>query len=205
MITLYGRANSANVQKVTWCLAEMGIDYTRIDVGGVFGQVQTPEYQAMNPNSRVPTYVEDDFILWESNAILRYLGQRHRLFMPFLLRNRAIMQQWLDWQQTTLMPAITPVFWGLVRTKPEDRDQKAIDAGITATTAAMVILDNALKDTLYIAGDEISLADFALGIITYRYLELVKDAPALPNVHRWYGLLKTRPAFETHVLNIGLT
>jgi glutathione S-transferase len=205
MITLYGRANSANVQKVTWCLTEMGVDYTRKDVGGVFGQVQTPEYKAMNPNSRVPTYVEDDFILWESNAILRYLGQRHRKFMPMLLQNRAIMQQWLDWQQTTLMPAITPVFWGLVRTKPEDRDIKAIEAGVIATTDAMQILNDALAVTLYIAGDTISLADFALGIITYRYFELVKDAPALPHVHRWYNLLKERPAFQTQVLNIGLT
>lgn len=205
MITLYGRANSANVQKVTWCLAEMEVAYNRVDVGGAFGQVQTPEYKAMNPNARVPTYVEDDFILWESNAILRYLGQRHRKFMPLLLRNRAIMQQWLDWQQTTLMPAISPVFWGLVRTPVENRDQKAINDGIIATTAAMVILDQALKSTLYIAGDTLSLADFALGIMAYRYFELVKDAPALPHVRRWYNLLKERPAFQTHVLNIGLT
>ena len=169
MITLYGRANSANVQKVTWCLAEMNIAYNRIDVGGAFGQVQTPEYKAMNPNSRVPTYVEDDFILWESNAILRYLGQRHRKFMPILLRNRAIMQQWMDWQQTTMMPAITPVFWGLIRTAPENRNMQAINDGIIATTATMQILNDALTNTLYVAGDKISLADFALAVYDRRF------------------------------------
>ena len=73
-LTIWGRANSVNVQKVLWCLAELDIPYTRIDAGMAFGKNDTPEYLAINPNGRVPTLVDGDYVLWESNSIMRYLN-----------------------------------------------------------------------------------------------------------------------------------
>jgi glutathione S-transferase len=72
MLNVWGRNNSVNVQKVLWCCDEMGLAYERIDAGGAFGVVNTPQYRALNPNGLVPTIEDGAFVLWESNAIVRY-------------------------------------------------------------------------------------------------------------------------------------
>ena len=75
MITVWGRATSGNVQMVMWAIAELGLDHKRLDVGGKFGGNDTPEYRAMNPNGLVPVIQDGDGpFLWESAAIVRYLG-----------------------------------------------------------------------------------------------------------------------------------
>jgi glutathione S-transferase len=75
-ITIWGRANSVNVQKVLWCLSELDLAYERIDAGMAFGRNCDPEYLAMNPNARVPTLVDGDYVLWESHSIMRLSGAR---------------------------------------------------------------------------------------------------------------------------------
>ncbi|WP_238298379.1 glutathione S-transferase N-terminal domain-containing protein, partial [Methylobacterium soli] len=77
MRKLWGRANSVNVQKALWALDELGLAYERIEAGGAHGVVGDAAYRALNPNGLVPTLQEDDFVLWESNAILRYLAEAY--------------------------------------------------------------------------------------------------------------------------------
>ena len=77
MLKLWGRVNSINVQKVLWALEELKVPYERTDAGMAFGVVNEPFYKKMNPNSRVPTIDDDGFVLWESNAIVRYLAAKH--------------------------------------------------------------------------------------------------------------------------------
>ena len=78
MIKIWGRNTSSNVQKAMWAVGELGLEHTRIDVGGAFGKNKEPAYLAMNPNGLVPTLEEDDgFTLWESNSIVRYLAGKH--------------------------------------------------------------------------------------------------------------------------------
>ncbi len=72
-LTIWGRANSVNVQKVLWCLTELDLAYERIDAGMQFGKNNEAAYLAMNPNGRVPTLVDGDYVLWESNSVMRYL------------------------------------------------------------------------------------------------------------------------------------
>jgi len=81
-IRIWGRANSVNVQKVLWCLRELDLSYERIDAGMAFGRNREPEYLAMNPNGRVPTLVDGDVVLWESNSIMRYLVLAYREGSP---------------------------------------------------------------------------------------------------------------------------
>jgi glutathione S-transferase len=128
-ITIWGRANSVNVQKVLWCLSELDLAYERIDAGMAFGRNHEPEYLAMNPNARVPTLVDGDYVLWESHSIMRYLVLAHRpdsTIYPQAPKRRAGVDRWLDWVLSTVQPADRPVFWGLVRTPPEQRDMVAI-------------------------------------------------------------------------------
>jgi glutathione S-transferase len=79
MLKIWGRTNSINVQKVLWRCGELNINYERIDAGLQFGVNNTPEYKAMNPNALVPTINDDGLILWESQAIVRYLARKHGL------------------------------------------------------------------------------------------------------------------------------
>ncbi|MDQ9387904.1 glutathione S-transferase, partial [Serratia marcescens] len=124
MLTIWGRENSNNVRKVLWCAAELGLSYTHINAGGAFGKVNEESYRALNPNGLVPLLQDDDFVLWESNTIVRYLAAKFgdATFYPQDLQARAAAEKWMDWTTSTIVPAFTIVFWGLIRTAPELRD-----------------------------------------------------------------------------------
>ena len=204
---IWGRTTSSNVQKVMWGIGEMGVACERIDVGGSFGKNREPAYLAMNPNGLVPTLEEDDgFILWESNSILRYLAAKHQaaVLEPKDQRTRALAHKWMDWQLSVLGPAITPVFWGMVRTPPEKRDQAAIDAGKKKTADAVKMLDDQLGKSKFLAGDAFSYGDIPAGIMVRRYRDLVPERPRFDNVERWYAAIAARPAFDQHVTKIPL-
>ena len=207
MLTIHGRTNSSNVQKVLWALREMDVPFERRDAGGAFGVVDTPEYKAMNPNSRVPTMEEDGFVLWESNAIVRYLAGRHGAgsLCPADARVRADADRWMDWQQTTVAPQITPIFWNLVRTPEPDRNPAAIEAGRLGMIPLMQIMDRRLADRNYMVGDSLTMADIPLGVMVYRWLTLIDDRPAMANLEGWYARICERPSFRTTVLDIPLT
>lgn len=206
MIKIWGRNTSSNVQKAMWAVGEIGIAYERIDIGGAFGKNREPAYLAMNPNGLIPTLEEEDgFLLWESNSIARYLAAKHRSAIePADLRARALAHQWMDWQLSVVNPAITPVFWGLVRTPPEKRDHAAIDAGKAKTTEAMKMLDARLGKTRFVAGDAFSYGDIPVGVMARRFRDLVPERPQLDHLERWYAEIAARPAFQEHVSGIKL-
>ena len=208
MLKIWGRNTSSNVQKVLWALGEMQLPFDRIDVGGAFGKTKEATYLAMNPNSLVPTLEEEDgFTLWESNSIIRYLAARYAnpALEPANLRTRALAHKWMDWQLSVMAPAITPVFWGLIRTPPEQRDAKAIATGKEKTIAAARIMDAQLGNTAYLAGDEFSYGDIPVGIMIYRYVQLIPERPATPNLDRWYAAISSRAAFKSQVAVVPLS
>lgn len=208
VIKIWGRKTSSNVQKVMWAVGELGLPHERIDVGGPFGKNREPAYLAMNPNGLVPTLEEEDgFLLWESNTIVRYLAAKYKstILEPAELKMCALAQKWMDWQLSVCGPAITPVFWGLIRTAPEKRDHAAIEAGKKNTTAAIEMMDAQLAKTAYLAGDGFSYGDIPVGIMAYRYRQLVPDRPPLPHFERWYAALSERKAFKDHVAAVPLS
>ena len=208
MLKIWGRNTSSNVQKVIWALAEMRLPFERMDVGGAFGKTKDPFYLAMNPNSLVPTLEEEDgFTMWESNSIVRYLAGKHgnRTLEPADLKTRARAQMWMDWQLSVMSPAITPVFWGLIRTAPEKRDPTAIEAGKEKTVTAAKIMDAQLGKTKFMAGDEFSYGDIPVGIMIYRYMQLIPERPATPNLDRWYAAISGRAAFKEQIAVVPLS
>jgi glutathione S-transferase len=207
MLKIWGRNTSSNVQKVMWAIGEMNLPYQRIDIGGPFGKNREPAYLAMNPNGLVPTLEEEDgWLLWESNSIVRYLAAKHqsRVLEPADPRVRARAHQWMDWQLSVLGPAIHGLFWGLVRTPPEKRNHAEIAESKERTTKAMAILDAQLAKTKYVASDEFSYGDIPVGIVTYRFVNLAPDRPAMPNLDRWYAAISSRKPFQEHVGAIPL-
>lgn len=200
MITLWGRANSINVQKVIWALAELEMTYTRIDAGMQFGVVNTPEFLAMNPNGLVPVLRDGDFTIWESHAILRYLATKDpqsRLLSKDPAQ-AARADQWLEWYGSTLWPNMRPVFWNLVRTAPEQRDMVAVGQGVAGLGKNMLLLDQHLQTRPYVAGKTFSLGDIPLALIAYRWYAMDIERPAVQAVNAWFERVSSRPAFQAH-------
>ena len=207
MIKIWGRNTSSNVQKVMWAIGEIGLPHERIDIGGPFGRNREPAYLAMNPNGLVPTLEEDDgFLLWESNAIVRYLAAKHRagVLEPADLRAQARANAWMDWQLSVLGPAITPCFIGLVRTPPEKRDYAAIEESKKKTTEAIAILDAELAKSAFVAGDAFSYGDIPSAVMANRYRQLVPERPAFRNFERWFAAIAARQAFKDQVAAVAL-
>jgi glutathione S-transferase len=206
MLRLWGRLSSINVQKVLWTLDEIGTPFERIEAGGRFGVVATPEYKRMNPNSLVPVIEDDGFVLWESNAIVRYLAAMHAegTLWPRDLRLRADIDRWMDWQATTCTPAMRDAFWQLVRTPPEKRDAAAVEASRAATEKVMAILEAHMAGRAYVAEDSFSPADIVLGCAVHRWLNLPLPREPRPNLERWYATLKARPG-AARVLSLPVT
>jgi glutathione S-transferase len=206
MLKIWGRKNSANVQKAMWAVGELGLPHERIDIGGAFGKNREPPYLALNPNGLVPTLQDGDLVVWEANTIVRHLAREHGqgTLEPADRKARARASQWMDWQLSVLGPAIHATFWGLVRTPPEKRDLAAIETSIKKTTAAITILDAQLATTAYVAGDQFSMGDIPVGVFGYRFHALVKDRPPLPHFERWFAAIAARPAFQDHILAMPL-
>lgn len=207
-LQIWGRANSVNVQKLLWCCDELGLEFERIDAGLQFGRIDTPAYHRLNPNRRIPTLVDGDFVLWESHAIIRYLtlkqsqaSDRGLPLYPSHPANRASIERWLDWALGTLQPVERVLFQGMVRTPEPERDMAAISAAATAAGNLWHILDQHLTHGgNFIDGDDFTLADLVLGTYARRWFGVVvNDRPALERLERWYDQIATRRGFLTHV------
>lgn len=202
MLKIWGRVNSTNVKKVMWVVGELGIAHERIDAGGQFGLVGEPAYKAMNPNGKVPTIEDDGFVLWESNAIVRYLAAKHDTggLYPADLKARADAERWMDWTTASFAPPFTNVFLPLVRFAPEKRDPAAIAAAAVDCGKLLAIVDQALADRPFLGGDRLTVGDIPLGCAAYGYFNLPIERPSLPNVEAWYKRLTERKAYQDAVM-----
>ncbi|MBW8727513.1 MAG: glutathione S-transferase family protein [Inquilinus limosus] len=202
-LRLWGRVNSVNVQKVLWCLQELDLPYERIDAGMQFGLNTEPAYLAMNPNGKVPLLADGDYVLWESNAIIRYLARQYgeggTLYPPDP-KIRGGIDRWLDWSLSTLQPAERPVFWGLVRTPPAERDMAAIREAADAVAALWGIVDRHLAGRRFLEGEVFTLADIVLGAYARRWFGIEGMAkPELPQLQRWHARLAEREGYRRFV------
>ncbi len=195
MLKILGRLSSINVQKVVWCADELGLKYERSDVGGTFGGNKTAEYLALNPNGLVPTIDEDGFILYESNAIVRYLAGTYSkgTLLPDDPRRRADVDRWMEWLSTSLVPAMRDAFWQLIRTPEEKRDRAVVEKSRADCERLMVILDAQLAGRDYVTDNGFTTADIVVGCAAHRWLHLPLERTPRPNVERWYTRLKSRP------------
>ena len=198
MLKIWGRSSSVNVQKVLWAVRELALPHTTEQVGGQFGGLDTPEYGTMNPNRKVPVIDDGGLILWESNAIVRYLAARYSegTLWPADIAQRAQADRWMDWAATEWQPAIVPGFLGLIRTPEDKRDHTAIEASVNKSNQLGLILENALQGQEYIVGSHLTMADIILGCVAHRWLNMPIERPDTPAMHTWYRRLMMRPATQ---------
>ena len=202
MLQLWGNADSVNVQKIMWCCEELGLAYRRIDAGRHFGVVNTPDFRRLNPNGLVPTIDDEGFVLWESNAILRYLAAKHGsgTLWPTDVAQRARADRWMDWANSTLWPTMVPLFRAFMRTPESQRNAVAIELDRLKTIEVLRVLDGQLAETEFVGGDTFTMGDIAVGCAVWRWIALPIERPALPNLQRWFDSLATRPAYRRVVM-----
>ena len=203
MLKIWGRVNSINVQKVMWAVAELKIPHERVDAGMQFGVVNTPEYRKMNPNGRVPTIDYDGFVLWESNAIVRYLYAKHG--PQRTLEQGYAAEKWMDWTTSTAAAPITTIFWQLIRTPPEKRDAPAVELALKQAGDIFKVADDALAAQPYLSGGDFGMGDIPFGAFVNRWSQLPIERPAHANLSQYYERLKSRPGYRQHVTAIPLT
>jgi len=204
MLKILGRSSSINVRKVLWACAELDIEYDREDWGAGFKSTHSPEFLALNPNAMVPVIQDEDFVLWESNTIIRYLARAYRgeALYPAAPKIRAGIDRWIDWQGADLNPAWSYVFGALVRHNPEHPDPDRINAGTASWTGKMSILEGQLSATgAYVAGPAFTLADIPIGLSVNRWFSTPLHRPDFPSVSAYYARLSQRPAFMAYGRN----
>ena len=196
MITVLGRRNSANVQKVMWTLGELDLPYQRNDVGGSFGYPE--DYPS--PNQVVPTMKDDDLVVWESGACVRHLARTYGAgsLWPEDPAQLALADMWMEWHRSDIAAAFFPLFQMLIRDMPSTPETIA---KLTANCGRIFgQLDTQLQGRDFICGDTLSMADIVNGAIAYRYMTLPIERPALPAMQAWYARLTDRPAYRKHVM-----
>lgn len=206
MLKILGKPSSINVRKVLWLCSELGLAYEHELWGSGFQDTETPHFRALNPNAMVPVIIDGDFVLWESNTICRYLAAceargRHDL-LPAAPRERAAVEQWMDWQATELNNAWRYAFMALVRKSPAHADAQLLATGIAHWNRHMQMLEGQLEKTgAYAAGASFTLADVVLGLSVNRWWMTPMERPALPAVRAYFERLSERPAFLRHGRN----
>ena len=202
MLKVWGRRSSANVQKVMWLLGELKLVYEHVQAGGPYGIVSEPKFRAMNPNGLVPVIEDDGLVMWESNAILRYLAATYGKDKFWFAdpKARAPTDQWLDWAGTTFQPNIIGLFVNYWRTPEAQRNPNVIRNLQQRTEGNLRLLEAEFAKRPFVAGDTLSIADIASGVHMYRYYTMGTPFVTLPNVDAWYKRLQDRTAYREHVM-----
>ncbi|WP_310389950.1 glutathione S-transferase [Roseateles sp.] len=204
---ILGKASSINVRKVLWTCAELSLDFEREDWGSGFQATDGTEFLALNPNAMVPVLIDGDFVLWESNSICRYLAAREQRFdlLPAQPRERAVVEQWMDWQAGEFNNSWRYAFLSLVRQSPAHQDPALLAAGVAGWHRHVEILARRLTQTgAFVAGANFSLADVVMGLSAQRWLMAPLDArgrPELPAITDYCERLAKRPGFLQHGRN----
>jgi glutathione S-transferase len=195
LIIVYGNKTSINVRKVLWLCGEIELKYQHRNFDKSID---------LNPNMLTPILVDGSFILWESNSIIRYLSEAYSVInlTGKSVKEKAIVNQWIDWQATNFNNSWNYAYQGIVKKNPLFSNRDDISRSLALWERHIEILDGRLQDTSrYVAGKEFSLADIPIGLSVNRWYESVENTSKFPAVAEYYERLSERPTFMEHARN----
>jgi glutathione S-transferase len=198
LLKIWGREDSLSVQKVMWCIRELDIPYEQINLGKGYDSPNQPWYLKMNPTGTIPTIDDDGFILWESNAIVKYLCAKHSPgnLSPTDPHEYADADRWISWQGTTLWPPMREVLLKLVRMPEDKRDPNRIAELVATVTEHWEVLNGRLDGRKYIMGERFTMADIVFGPHIYRWFTYPIPRPNLPHLRAWYERFLTHKYYK---------
>ena len=200
-LRILGRVTSINARKALWAADELGLSYEHEVWGNPDRDPNVPEFLELNPNGQVPVIIEDGFVLWESNAVMRYLAQKAGSDLwPADPRERGLVDQWMSWQATELNPSWGYAVAALMRKRPEYNDAAKISASISAWNGKMKMIDDQIaKAGGYVANGRFSLADIVIALSTHRWMMTPFDKPDFAAVREHYAKMQSRPAGKPYL------
>jgi len=201
MLKVFGRRNAYNVQKVLWAVGEIGLSFEHVNVGGLAGQLDTPEFLALNPHGRIPVLVDAETVIWESNTIVRYLSARYGAgwLWPESPALRSLADRWMDWELASLQNDFLALFWGYFRTPPEKRNHEAIRQSLARCEQHYQKLDSHLACQPYLGGENFTMGDIPCAVSVYRYFQMGLEVSRPPNVIAWHERLLGRTAYDEYI------
>jgi glutathione S-transferase len=196
MYFLYHSPFSQHARRVVSLMVEANLEYELRNVDMGKGEHRSAEYLAINPNHQVPTLVDGDIKIHESNAILRYLCVKHGLdeWYPKELPLRANVEQWLDWNQCRLSPAVVDIVLNRVFMK-EAGDKAAIERGLSKLPELWSILDAGLAGTPFLAGSRATIADLSVASSVFQ-LTFANITPTARNTVDWFQQVSALGGFR---------
>lgn len=199
---LFGRSSSDSVQKVLWTLGEIGLSFEQVELGGVHGGLDDPDYLRLNPHGKVPTLCDGEVVVWESAAIVRYLAARYSVgdLWPEEPGARAQADMWMTWCQQYPAETANKLFWLTVRTPVERQNPQEIEETLDHLQKELARVEARLAGQRFLAGDRLTMADIPLGTELYRHFNLPAERRAFPAIERWYEDLTARPAYRRAVM-----
>ena len=203
-IKIYGRLSSANVQKINWFCNYANISIINLNYGGIHGKTQTTEFKEMNPNSRVPVLEDNNLILYESNAILRYLSKRFNILVEENVINNGKIDQWIDWGSFTFASPCSLLTAHKLSLPQDQRDELIAEKAKQNILSLLEIIEKQLGNQNFIVGENFSLADIPLGIWCHRCVNLKISFNNFPNINSWYIKLNEIHSFQKTVVNAPL-
>jgi glutathione S-transferase len=195
MYKLLGRQTSGNVQKVLFMFEELAVPYTREDYGRQFENTQTAEYKALNPTSKVPTLLDGNTVIWESNTILRYLAASKGPHLHGTTpAEKTDVERWMDFLLAAINPGYLAAFKS-AKLKPEEQTAESKEQ-VKDLVAQLKILDGYLAGKEFLALGKLTIAEIACVPILKRCIDFKIERPALPDLERWVAAVIARPAFK---------
>jgi GST-like protein len=192
--------NTPNGRKISVALEEMGLPYTVHPVNISKGQQHEPAFLKISPNNRIPAIVDPDgpagapISVFESGAILLYLGEKTGRFLPAGLADRVPVLEWLMWQVGGFGPMPGQVHHFLTVENEGDR-RYGLERYSKETRRLYGVLDRRLAEVEFVAGP-LSVADFAILGWAWRHERHRVDLAEFPEVKRWYEALLARPGVQ---------
>ncbi len=189
---------SPNPQKIKFALLELGLECETVPVDLTKLEQRKPEFLALNPFGRVPVLVDGALTLWESHAILAYLGEKTGRLWPGSAVGRADALRWLFFASTHISPPATDLAFNRIAVKLRGLpgDEAAIERGEKALPGVIAIVEGQLANRRWLLGDDFTLVDCGYGPI----LNVIEKAgfsfAAFPNVHAYLDAIRTRPAWK---------
>ena len=195
MLTLYSHPFSQHARRVRALLEEAGIPYTLEHVALNEGAHMQPEYLQINPNHQVPTLLDGDVKIHESHAILRYLCQKYALhgWYPAELQQRALVDQWLDWNQCRMRQPVIDIVLNRVF-MGADGDDAAIERGEAEMAELTAILGDGLAGDAFLAGAQPTIADLSVAS-NITQLQLAETTLNDQRIAAWYERVTRIPGF----------